>query len=161
MHLRRSTAGNLAEPPRVLVDSRRTTATAVATFAAPLVLVILPVVSGPGWFPMAAIPIIPLWVWLIVRAARSRVEVTPEAVTVHRVFSTRTVPASDYDGVTWTIALFPTSGVSLQIRRKSGRPITAACVPSFTRGAFTVPVEDEVASLGQEIEATLVVPHNP
>lgn len=103
-----------------------------------------------------AIVLVPAWLVLLVRAARARVEVSPAGVRVRRVFSTRTIGVDDYDGVTWNATLFP-AGVSLAIRRRSGRPVSAPSAIGMLHDPLR-PVEDEVAEIGQQIALALSGP---
>lgn len=76
---------------------------------------------------------------------------------IRRVFSTRLIPADDYDGVTWNATLFPSGGASLAIKLRSGHPISA---PS-TLATWANPlasIEEEIPHVGRLIETALTGP---
>jgi hypothetical protein len=108
-------------------------------------------------FPPAAVGVagvlLPAWLVTMVRAARARVEVSPGGLRIRRVFSTRTISAADYDGVTWNLTFFP-PGASLAIRRKSGPPVAAPSAMDMREHPLKT-LDEEVSGLGELIAAAL------
>lgn len=152
-----------AAPTLVLVHGRRTSDTLVGAFLGGVVMIgsttgTLADRSVPAAIALACI-LIPAWVVVIVRAAQARVEVSPVGLQIRRVFSTRVVPAADYDGVTWNLTLFP-PGASLAIRRTSGRPVSAPSALDLRQDPLKT-LDEEVAELGQLIVAALNGPPPP
>lgn len=145
----------------VLADGYRVAQAALGTALIGLIPVAITVGNATDWAPWAGIVsasvLLPAWLVLVVRAARSRVAVSPAGIQVRRVFSTRTITPEDYDGVTWSPTLFPSAGASLAIRRKSGRPVSAPAAMSMVKKPFR-PVENEVAELGEQITVWLTGP---
>lgn len=153
--------GAISAPPTlVLVHVRRTLDTLVGTFLGGLVLIGSTAGNLANWSPQAgmmlAAVLIPAWLVAIVRAVRARVEVSPAGLRIRRVFSTRTIPAADYDGVTWNLTFFP-PGASLAIRRKSGHPVSAPSAMDMREHPLNT-LDDEIAELGQLIIAALSGP---
>ncbi|WP_186815110.1 PH domain-containing protein [Terrabacter aerolatus] len=97
--------------------------------------------------------LVPAWLIAIVRATRARVEVSSDGLRIRRVFGTRTIPAADYDGVTYNLTVFP-PGPSLAIRRTSGHPVSAPSALDMREHPLKS-LDDEVAELGQLIAAAL------
>ncbi|EWT01275.1 hypothetical protein N865_05650 [Intrasporangium oryzae NRRL B-24470] len=148
-------------PALILADGNRVAQTTMGTFLGGLILVTAAVGNAAAWAPVAAIAVGsvlgPAWLVLVVRAVRSRVEISTAGVRVRRVFSTRTIPAQDYDGATWNPTIFPSPGASLAVRRKSGRPVSAPTALSMLNNPMR-PVDDEIAEIGQLIAAALTGP---
>lgn len=136
---------------------RRTLDTLVGTFLGGLVLIGSTAGNLANWSPPAGIVLagvlVPAWLVAIVRAMSARVEVSSASLRIRRVFSTRTIPAADYDGVTYNLTFFP-PGASLAIRRKSGSPISAPSAMDMREHPLKT-LDDEVAELGQMIAAAL------
>lgn len=162
MRPRRSTS-LVGSPPAALIlaDDYRVMMTTMGTIVVGLILVATAVGDAAAWTPWAgvasAIVLLPAWLLLIVRAARSRVAVSTGGIVIRRVFSTRTIAPEDYDGVTWNPTLFPSAGASLAIRRKSGRPVSAPTAMGISRKPLR-PLEDEVAEIGKQIAVWLTGP---
>ena len=55
----------------------------------------------PGPWRWLAIPTAALGVWLGARARRSRIEVGPAGLFIHRMMSTRFVPSDDFAAIEW------------------------------------------------------------
>lgn len=113
---------------------RRTLDTLVGTFLGGLVLIGSTAGNLANWSPPAGIVLagvlVPAWLVAIVRAMSARVEVSSASLRIRRVFSTRTIPAADYDGVTYNLTFFPRarpspSGASPALR--SARPAQWTC----------------------------------
>ncbi|GEO28278.1 hypothetical protein TAE01_00880 [Terrabacter aerolatus] len=159
---RRSTSPG-GPPPAALIlaDDFRVLQITMATIVIGLIAVAIAVGNAADWAPWAgiasAIVLVPAWLLLVVRAGRSRVEVSTGGVRVRRVFSTREIAPQDYDGVTWNPSIFPVQGASLAVRRKSGRPVSAPSAIGMLKNPLRT-VEDEVAEIGEQVAAWLSGP---
>jgi hypothetical protein len=71
-----------------IADRYKTFTMSVAIFLAGAVLVVVPLLTGPGYLPVIAIPALAGVGFLVVRAWRSRLEVDQWGTRIYKVWST-------------------------------------------------------------------------
>jgi len=142
-----------------IADRYQTLSMSVGTFLAGLILVVVPLLAGPGYVPVIALPALAGLGYLSVRAWRSRLEVDPRGIRIYKVWSTSVVPPAEFDGLDWGLTLNAGGVICLIVRRKSGHRIKVPAVRPVRKSIVSgTPTPEEMLELTARVERGMVIP---
>ena len=142
-----------------IADRYQTLSMSVAVFLAGAVLVVLPLLAGPGYVPVIALPALAGVGFLAVRAWRSRLEVGQWGMRIYKVWSTSLVAPEEFDGLDWGITLSPGGLICLIVRRKSGHRIKVPAVRPLRKSIVSgTPTPEQMLELTARVERGMAKP---
>ena len=132
----------------------------VTIFLVGAFLVVMPLLAGPGYLPVIAIPALAGLGFLVVRAGRSRLEVGQWGMRIYKVWSTSLVAPADFDGLDWGLTFSAGTGgmICLVVRRKSGRRIKVPGVRPLRKSMFSgTPTPEQMMELTARVERGMLL----
>lgn len=136
-----------------IADRYKTFCMSVAISLAGAVLVVLPLLAGPGYSPVIALPALAGIGFLAVRAWRSRLEVGQWGIRIYKVWSTSLVAPAEFDGLDWGLTLSAGSLICLIVRRKSGHRIKVPGVRPLRKSMVSgTPTPEQMRELTARVE---------
>jgi hypothetical protein len=143
-----------------IADRYMSSSMSVAVFAFGMVLVVLPLLSGPGYVPLIGILAMAGVGYLAVRAWRSRLEVGRWGIRIYKVWSTSVLAPAEFDGLDWGVTLGSGGLICLIVRRKSGRRIKVPAVrPVRTSIVSGTPTPEQMLELTARLERGMAIPN--
>lgn len=107
------------------------------------------------WWAALGLPVLALWVWVVVRAARVKVTVDAAGLTIRMILVTVHVARDDFAGLTWTRAMFPGSGWCAGVERRSYPTVRVWFWPPTWRRAIFRPDDSALDDLTLAIRQAL------
>jgi hypothetical protein len=142
----------------IITDRYKARILSGATFLAGAVLVVLPLLAGPGYLPVIAFPALAGVGYLTVRAWRSRLEVGQWGMRIYKVWSTSVVAPADFDGLDWGVTLSAGGLTCLIVRRKSGHGIKVPAVRPVRKSMISgTPTPEEMLELTARVERGMAI----
>lgn len=142
-----------------IADRYQAWSMSVGTFLAGLVLVVLPLLAGPGYVPVIAVPALGGVGYFAVRAWRSRLEVDPRGIRIYKVWSTSVVAPAEFDGLNWGFSLNAGGLICLIVCRKSGQRVKVPAVrPVRTSVVSGTPTPEQLLELTARLKRAMVMP---
>jgi hypothetical protein len=142
-----------------IADRYKTFSMSVVVFLAGAILVVLPLLAGPGYLPVIAIPALAGVGFLVVRAWRSRLEVGPWGLRIYKVWSTSVVTPAEFDGLDWGLTFSGGSMVCLIVRRKSGHRVKVPGVRPLRKSILSgTPTPEQMMELTARVERGMAIP---
>lgn len=141
-----------------ITDPYKTFPMSVTIFLVGAVLVVMPLLAGPGYLPVIAIPALAGLGFLVVRAGRSRLEVGQWGMRIYKVWSTSLVAPADFDGLDWGLTFSAGGMICLIVRRKSGRRIKVPGVRPLRKSMFSgTPTPEQMMELTARVERGMLL----